>query len=81
MAESPRLLSLGALCRNNLYEFFWAPGAVAPILLTPREGAHQPRKAMQMQVEHSVPIIPAEFRDVDLLDAESEVVKFMLAFF
>eukprot|EP00969_Alexandrium_andersonii_P020246 884409-Alexandrium_andersonii.AAC.1 len=36
---------------------------------------------MQMQVEHNVPIIPAEFLDADLLDAESEVVKFVLAFF
>eukprot|EP00969_Alexandrium_andersonii_P013138 573360-Alexandrium_andersonii.AAC.1 len=49
MAESPRLLSLGALFRNNLYGFFWAPGAQAPILLIPREGAHQPRRAIQMQ--------------------------------
>eukprot|EP00969_Alexandrium_andersonii_P083540 3685390-Alexandrium_andersonii.AAC.1 len=39
MAESPRLLSLGALCRNNLYGFFWAPGEQAPVLLIPREGA------------------------------------------
>eukprot|EP00969_Alexandrium_andersonii_P132930 5878618-Alexandrium_andersonii.AAC.1 len=49
MAESPRLLSLGALCRSNLYGFCWAPGAQATILLIPREGAHQPRKAIQMQ--------------------------------
>eukprot|EP00969_Alexandrium_andersonii_P063825 2811133-Alexandrium_andersonii.AAC.1 len=61
MAESPRLLSLGALRRSNLYGFFWAPGVAAPILLIPREGAHQPRRTMQMQVEHNVPIIPAEF--------------------
>eukprot|EP00969_Alexandrium_andersonii_P036264 1589092-Alexandrium_andersonii.AAC.1 len=49
MAESPRLLSLGALCRNNLYGFFWAPGAQVPILLIPREGANHPRRAIQMQ--------------------------------
>eukprot|EP00969_Alexandrium_andersonii_P286024 12645061-Alexandrium_andersonii.AAC.1 len=74
MAESPRLLSLGALCRSNLNGFLWAPGAQAPILLIPREGTNHPRRAVQMQVEHNVPVVPAEFRDADLLDAESEVV-------
>eukprot|EP00969_Alexandrium_andersonii_P186360 8233556-Alexandrium_andersonii.AAC.1 len=49
MAESPSLLSLGALCKKNLFGFIWAPGEEAPILLTPQEGVGHPRRAVQMQ--------------------------------
>eukprot|EP00969_Alexandrium_andersonii_P249478 11025684-Alexandrium_andersonii.AAC.1 len=61
MAESPRLLSLGALCRENLYGFIWSPGADAPILLMPRESQHDRRRAVKMHVEHNVPVAQAEF--------------------
>eukprot|EP00969_Alexandrium_andersonii_P317942 14044241-Alexandrium_andersonii.AAC.1 len=72
MAESPRLLSLGALCRGNLYGFFWSPGADAPVLLLPREAPKDRRRAVKMRVEHNVPLVQAEFGQADLLDAESE---------
>eukprot|EP00969_Alexandrium_andersonii_P191158 8443620-Alexandrium_andersonii.AAC.1 len=81
MAESPHLLSLGALCRENLDGFIWSTGADAPTLLMPRELQHDRRQAVKMRVEHNVPVIQAEFGQADLLDAESEVIRFILRFF
>eukprot|EP00969_Alexandrium_andersonii_P103087 4548867-Alexandrium_andersonii.AAC.1 len=34
-----------------------------------------------MRVEHNAPVIQAEFGQGDLLDAESEVIRFILRFF
>eukprot|EP00969_Alexandrium_andersonii_P183602 8112867-Alexandrium_andersonii.AAC.1 len=80
-AESHRVLSLGALYRGNLFGFIWAPGSEAPVLLMPKEPKASKRHAVHVQVEHDVPVIPVEFREADHVDAEADVVKFLLMFF
>eukprot|EP00969_Alexandrium_andersonii_P208887 9225340-Alexandrium_andersonii.AAC.1 len=47
----------------------------------PRESARNRMRAVWMQAEHDVPVTPAEFKEADLLGAESEVVEFLLRFF
>eukprot|EP00969_Alexandrium_andersonii_P295841 13076688-Alexandrium_andersonii.AAC.1 len=47
----------------------------------PRESQHDRRRAVKMRVEHNVPVVQAEFGQADLLDAESEVSRFILRFF
>eukprot|EP00969_Alexandrium_andersonii_P033231 1450724-Alexandrium_andersonii.AAC.1 len=77
MAESPCLLSLGAICQNSLFRFLWALGDDAPILLLPRESSGR-SKAIRMRVGYIVPIAPAEFEPAD---AESEITKFLITCF
>eukprot|EP00969_Alexandrium_andersonii_P267564 11824426-Alexandrium_andersonii.AAC.1 len=44
----------------------------------PRDSQHDKRRAVKMRVERNVPVIQAEFGQADLLDAESEVIRFIL---
>eukprot|EP00969_Alexandrium_andersonii_P072798 3212203-Alexandrium_andersonii.AAC.1 len=47
----------------------------------PRGPKKDKRHAVNMRVEHNVPVVPADFGQADLLDAESEVIEFILRFF
>eukprot|EP00969_Alexandrium_andersonii_P354654 15442656-Alexandrium_andersonii.AAC.1 len=47
----------------------------------PRGSCREKRHAVKLHVEQNVPVVQAEFGQADLLDAESEVIWFILRFF